>query len=158
MVGVGIKGENANMVIRELTKKEWKEAFELVWRVFLEFEAQDYGESGIEEFRSSLKSPVYLSMLEVFGAFLENKIVGVIATRKKNSHIALFFVDKDYQGQGVGRKLFDFVVGNNKSGELTVNASPFAVDIYHHFGFVDTDTPKNANGVIYIPMKLSLEI
>ena len=39
------------MEIRNIKNTEMKEALDLVWRVFLEFEAPDYTEEGIKEFR-----------------------------------------------------------------------------------------------------------
>ncbi|WP_081998881.1 GNAT family N-acetyltransferase [Robinsoniella peoriensis] len=39
---------------------------------------------------------------------------------------------------------------------ITVNSSPFAIPVYHKFGFVDTDTEKVTNGLMYTPMEISL--
>ena len=39
------------MVIRELSKKDMKDALELVWTVFSEFEAPEYEPEGIDVFR-----------------------------------------------------------------------------------------------------------
>jgi hypothetical protein len=35
---------------------------------------------------------------------------------------------------------------------MTVNSSPYAVNIYHSLGFVDTDIEKVTNGMKYTPM------
>lgn len=40
------------MEIVKLQKKDIKAALDLVWRVFLEFDAPDYSQQGLEEFRS----------------------------------------------------------------------------------------------------------
>ena len=37
------------MKIRKILKGEMKKALELVWKVFLEYEAPDYTEEGIKE-------------------------------------------------------------------------------------------------------------
>lgn len=37
--------------IRKKLKEEMKKALELVWKVFLEYEAPDYTEEGIKEFK-----------------------------------------------------------------------------------------------------------
>ncbi len=39
------------MKIRKKLKEEMKKALELVWKVFLEYEAPDYTEEGIKEFK-----------------------------------------------------------------------------------------------------------
>ncbi|WP_460645598.1 GNAT family N-acetyltransferase [Lacrimispora brassicae] len=36
---------------------------------------------------------------------------------------------------------------------MTVNSSPYAVEIYHKLGFVDTDTEQLVNGIRFIPME-----
>lgn len=38
------------MEIRKILKEEITKALELVWKVFLEYEAPDYTEEGIKEF------------------------------------------------------------------------------------------------------------
>lgn len=41
------------MKIRKILKEEMKEALELIWKVFLEYEAPDYTEEGIKEFKKT---------------------------------------------------------------------------------------------------------
>ena len=40
--------------IRKILKEEMKKALELVWKVFLEYEAPDYTEEGIKEFKKTI--------------------------------------------------------------------------------------------------------
>lgn len=148
--------QEASIFIREIIKDELDSALELVWNVFLEYEAPDYSRQGTEEFFKSIHDTEYLNMLQVYGAFRENKLVGVIATRSGGTHIALFFVDGRYHKQGIGRKLFDTVVNNTSARKITVNSSPFAVPVYHKLGFKDTDQEQITNGLRYTPMELVL--
>ena len=139
--------------IRRIQPEEGKGALALVYRVFLEFEAPDYPPKGVETFRKSvIENEEYQQMLVMYGAFYEHRLVGVIATRMKGTHIALFFVDADYQKKGIGKTLFDRVIKNNSLGKITVNASPYAKEVYHHLGFVDTDTEQMSDGMRYTPM------
>lgn len=140
------------MIIREIAENEIDKALQLVWTVFLEYEAPDYTKEGIEEFKRSIHDPEYLSKLDLYGAFDRKELIGIIATRNQGNHIALFFVKGNRQGQKVGRALFLEVYKRNKSGELTVNSSPYATKIYHHLGFVDTDKEKVVNGLKFTPM------
>lgn len=89
---------------------------------------------------------------EFYGAFSENKLLGIIAT-KDISHIALFFVDGKYHNQGIGRKLYNKVELLNNKGYFTVNSSPYAHEIYKHLGFIDTDTEQCIKGLRFYPMK-----
>ena len=141
------------MKIRIIKKEEMKDALELVWQVFLEFEAPDYTDEGINEFKKSLDDNNWVNARVFYGAFNEeNKLIGVIAT-KDITHIALFFVKGEYHKQGIGRKLYEKVKSINDKDVFTVNSSPYAHEIYKHIGFVDTDTEQCINGLKFYPMK-----
>lgn len=90
-----------DIYIRELDKGEYGSALDLVWKVFLEYEAPDYSEQGTEEFRKSINDAGYLAMLRCYGAFIGGNLIGVIATRNNANHIALFFVDGKYHRRGL---------------------------------------------------------
>ena len=92
--------------VRELKESESADALLLVWDVFMEYEAPDYSEEGIAEFYKSIHDEGYLSKLRMYGAFMENRLVGVIATRSEGAHIALFFVKGEYHGRGICSKRF----------------------------------------------------
>ena len=83
-------------------------------------------------------------------------IIKIIAI-KDISHIALFFVDGRYHNQGIGRKLYNKVELLNNKGYFTVNSSPYAHEIYKHFGFIDTDTEQCFKGLRFYPMKKDIE-
>ena len=129
-------------------------ALSLVWNVFLEFEAPEYSEDGIKEFHTSIHEEAYLRQLCMHGAFLDDKLVGVIATRNEKSHIALFFVDGKYHRQGIGRKLFEAAKSDCNSDKITVNSSPYAVPVYTKLGFHQTDKEQVVNGIRFTPMEL----
>lgn len=141
------------MIVRKITEEnEIKTALELAIKVFMVFEAPEYPEEGINSFKSSLSSKEYIEKLTIYGAFDKDKLVGIIATRLLGSHIALFFVDEEYQGKGVGRLLFEEVLVNCYMEKLTVNSSPYAAEIYHHLGFADDMPEQITDGIRYIPM------
>ncbi len=144
---------NMNYNIRKLKDFETELALNLVWKVFKEYESPDYSEEGIEEFYKSIHNKDYISMLCLYGTFVSEKLIGVIATRSEGTHIALFFVDGKYQGKGIGRKLFQTVVSECKSNRITINSSPYAIPIYHKLGFTDTDAEQVVNGLRFTPME-----
>ena len=139
--------------IRKLESTEREAALDLVNKVFMEYEAPDYTEEGVEEFHKSMQDEEYLSQLCMYGAFASERLIGVIATRSEGTHIALFFVDSDFQGKGVGRSLFQTVLDHGGSNHMTVNASPYAVPIYQKLGFIETDTEKVVSGLRFTPME-----
>ncbi|MBQ6381115.1 MAG: GNAT family N-acetyltransferase [Clostridia bacterium] len=136
------------MTMRKLNKEEIAAALTLAWQVFLQFEAPDYTQEGVDEFYKSIHDNAYVSALTFYGAFVKTHLVGVLATRKEGKHIALFFVEEAYQGQGIGRQLFE----EAKCDGMTVNASPYAVKIYRKLGFADTDKEQSVNGLRFTPM------
>lgn len=146
------------MEIRKLNHDETLKALNLVWDTFLKFEAPDYSEEGIKTFNDCINDPSFIGALEFYAAFEHGKIVGVLATRSNGSHIALFFVDGKYHRKGIGRKLFEVVSKKNQSNKMTVNSSPYAVEIYQRLGFINTSTEQVMNGMRYIPMVFTKEI
>jgi len=141
------------MDIRAFQIEEHKEAIDLIWNTFLEFEAPDYSETGVETFRAFISNNELLKTLEFFGAFEDGILKGIIATRNERKHICCFFVGAKYHRQGIGRKLWEHVKMNSYFSEITVNSSPFAVEIYHRLGFENTDVEQVTDGMRYTPMR-----
>ncbi|MDO5521809.1 MAG: GNAT family N-acetyltransferase [bacterium] len=140
------------MSIRKIKKNELQEALHLVLNVFMEFEAPVYSMEGIEYFKEYIHNSSILEELQIYGAFHNHKIIGVIATRNHGCHISLFFVDSTYHRQGIGKKLFRQVTKDCPGEVITVNASPYAVPIYKRLGFIATDTEQISDGIRFTPM------
>lgn len=141
------------MDIRKITGTEKINAIKLVWKVFLEFEAPYFEEKGVIAFRNSISNPEIINELVIYGAYENESLIGVIATRNKGNHIALLFVDKKYHRRGIGRKLFEVVLKNSTANIITVNSSPYAIGFYHKLGFVDIGREQTRDGMIFTPMK-----
>ena len=149
-------------MIREIDKKDLKQALDLVNAVFSEFVAVDYSEQGNQTFRDYLKikydeisSDIETGHKKLWGFYQNDIIIGVIATRDI-SHIALMFVDKSHQRKGIARQLFNNTLAEVKKNadikQMTVNSSPYAVRVYERLGFVKTDEQQEKDGIVYIPM------
>lgn len=151
--------------IIKLQKSDIKNALDLVWAVFKEFEAPDYSTEGIEEFRKFIS---YSSMVEKFnkgelyfwGCIDNDDLTGVIATRGVN-HICMLFVNEEYHRKGIARSLFETVEkaceSQNNIDKITVNSSPYAIEVYHRLGFLDTDKEQTVNGIRFTPMTYLLK-
>ena len=120
---------------------------------FLQFEAPDYSEEGVQSFKDFIENKEIISTLEFWGAYDNRELKGVIATNKNRRHICCFFVKARYHRQGIGRKLWEYLLANSSSEVITVNSSPYAVPVYHKLGFVDTDAEQLSDGMRYTPMK-----
>lgn len=133
------------------------EAMQLVWQVFLEFEAPDYSEAGIKTFQTFINNYDSVRELDIYAAYENDRLLGVIAVRFQ-SHISLFFVPKEFQKQGIGRRLFEYVLNLCHEKKMTVNSSPYAVLVYRRLGFVDTDTEALEDGIRYTPMEYQKDL
>ena len=151
-------------VIRLLEKEDIIPAMDMVWEVFSEFIAPDYEQQGIDEFKRFI-DPAHISEkqasgeFKLWGAFDDEKPVGIIAIGPP-LRIALLSVDKRYHRQGIARKLFETALadktktdGHNK---ITVNASPYAVNIYKRLGFVPMDKEQTVNGLRFTSMECKI--
>ncbi|MGN0407405.1 MAG: GNAT family N-acetyltransferase [Bacteroides sp.] len=139
--------------VRRLNADEIQEALDLTWEVFLQFEAPEYSQEGIDFFRESLNDEERTRKLRFYGAFDGSRLVGTLCMREPQ-HIGGFFVKADYQRKGIGRALFETMRRDYDKQEFTVNSSPYAVKIYEQLGFRATDSEQLVNGLRFTPMIL----
>lgn len=154
----------SDYIIKKVDFNEIEQALSLVMDVFMEFDAPDYGEEGVETFRTNIieskdfKNCFKTGEQVMFGAFIDNKIIGIISISCRN-HISLLFVDKKYHKMGIATKLFNSLtkeLGLKKGDKIKLNSSPYAIEFYSRIGFVSTDTCKTKDGISYTPMEISL--
>lgn len=86
--------------VRRLDEQEIRDACRLIWTVFLQFEAPEYSQEGIESFRASLEDRERLRSMAFYGAFDGDRLVGTLCMREPQ-HISGFFVDARYQRRGL---------------------------------------------------------
>lgn len=140
------------MTIKVIDSNDHQRALMLVLSVFMQYEAPDYSEQGVQTFIDFIHNKESMDALEFCGAFINKEIVGVIATRNNGNHIALFFVDGKYHRQGIGRKLFKIVTQRSTGQKITVNSSPYAIEIYKKLGFVPDSDEQIVEGMRFTPM------
>ena len=141
------------LTIRPLDESEIEAAHKLAWEVFLEFEAPDYPPEGVEEFRQTLKNEEYLANLRYYGAFVGDELAGILTIRETTNHICFFFVDRKYQRQGIGTKLFQNLLEDFAGQTITLNSAPYGLPFYKKLGFAETDTEQSINGIRFTPME-----
>ncbi len=155
---------DALVVIRKATAGDWEEAMELAFRVFLKYEAEEYGPEGIKNFAQfvtdeDLKKMFLMGEYLLFVATTDDKLVGLISLRSGN-HISLLFVDENYHRKGIGTRLVkhlqEYMLQNTTQQKLTVFASPYGVPFYHKTGFKDIGKETRKDGIIYTPMEFYL--
>lgn len=153
------------MDIRKIGKEDLAKAVDLVWKVFQEFEAPNYSNQGIEEFKKFISFNTLAEKLDneemyILGCYDDKKLAGVIATRNI-SHICMLFVYREYHKRGIAKSLFQSVLEDvkkyNNTSQITVNSSIYAKDVYHRLGFIDLAEEQMVNGIRFIPMSYPLD-
>ncbi len=94
-------------------------------------------------------------------AELEQRLVGMVDVRQ-GKHITSLFVDPPYQRQGIGRALLQAALNcmcqaKPDLKEVTVNASPNAIQAYVNYGFQAVGDLQERSGVLFIPMHLTMD-
>ncbi len=154
-----------NFDIRPFVPGDEYEIYRLIKRVYGEFVSADCTEEGNKFFYDWI-APEYIARRQhgqnnLFVTTETSGIVGMIETRD-DQNITLMFVDKEHQGRGIARKLFEKTLENcrkrNKSlKKFYVHASPYSVQVYEKLGFVATNVMQEEHGIQYLPMEKDLE-
>ena len=144
-------------LFRPLESAEKGTALQLAWKVFCEFESPDYAPEGTEEFKRCLNDDAYLAGVRYYGAFDEEKLVGMLGIREESCHICFFFVEGEYQRLGIGRKLFRRMREDFPRHKITLNSSPYGLPFYKAIGFQATDCEKTVNGIRFTPMDYNVQ-
>ena len=149
-------------IIKDIDISSIDEALSLVRNVFMEIDAPDYSETGINEVMNEMiESDEFKGLFKtgeqkMIGAVMDNRIIGVLSIGK-NDHISLCFVDKEHHRKGIAKALFGELTARlKKSGTkaVTLNSTPYAVPFYKAIGFEITGECIKKHGVLYTPMKL----
>ena len=77
------------------------------------------------------------------------------------THISLLFVKKSHHKRGIAKELLRLAIEyilkvNPDVQEITVNSSPYAVEIYNKLEFIATDDMLEKDGILFKLMKKSL--
>lgn len=149
---------------KELSDNDYGSIKKLCHDVFMEYEAPLYSQEGIDTFLYFLNSDEFRQYIAdkdklFYGCFDENTLIGVIGMRNE-SHITVCFVDSNYQRMGIGRKLMTILIDSSVKNNIpfiTVNSSPYGLPFYKSIGFNATDKELSEDGIIYTPMKITLD-
>ncbi len=153
------------MQICKLGKAHLREALDLVWEVFQEYESPDYEEMGIKTFQhfiefNSMLERVESGEMKFWGCYQNSYLIGVIAIRP-GQHISLLFVRGKFHHLGVAGRLVRIVISEIKKAgpeipAITVNSSPYAVGFYEAVGFKALGPEEKRDGIRYTPMRRDL--
>jgi len=150
-----------NIFFETLKKEDINQYSNMINNVFDEFVGKDYSEEGNNIFKDFIKPNNILdrfsnNLNKYFVAKYNNEIIGVLEI-KNNDHISLFFVKKEFHGQGIGKKLFqnymETIKDNNDIKIISVNSSIYAEKIYSKLGFNKTSEIHEKCGMKIVTME-----
>lgn len=151
--------------VRRVEPKDIEETLGLALRVFEEYEVPIYPRGALERFRRDcIEAPeaIYNLISEkciAFAAFNRGRVVGMIQERG-GSHISMLFVDGAYHRQGIATALVDRMASTlaaKGARKITVNASPYGIPFYRHYGFHETAPEQCRDSFIFTPMEYEIK-
>lgn len=148
--------------IRFATDADIPSAFDLAWRMFVKYDAPDYGVEHTERMRKAIDDrlkdlSIYTQRL-LLVALVDGKVVGMIETYGTN-RISLLFVESEYQRKGIATALMSKIASELKMrgyDKIVLNSSPHGLPFYKHFGFVVVEEEKNPDTPWKTPMSYIL--
>lgn len=145
-----------NIIIRTISENDYPNVIQVIKKSNSESLGKIYPNELIQEFLKKYDLENFKKKAQTIQYFVaedtESKsILGVIGL--KHNELRTFFVDPNFQGKGIGRKLYDFLEYEaRKAGlhELILEGSPLGEPIYEHFGFKKIKTiEKERIGIKY---------
>jgi dihydrofolate synthase/folylpolyglutamate synthase len=149
------------MVIRKYNSKDARVVCDIVRNSFNKFVAQDFTEDGRKKFlgeQTPEKQNERAKTRSVYVALENNKLVGMVEATYPD-HLNRIFVNENYQGKGIGKKLMKKIENTFKqkgSMKMKVYASPFAIRFYQSIGYKKTNGMTHRFGFVYQPMMKKL--
>lgn len=161
-----IEREGNSFPVRRVRPDEIQAVLALALRVFEEYEAPSYGETGLAHFkRDCIDNPECIYNIiskehAAFAAFDRGIPIGMIKDRG-NAHISMLFVEGAYHRKGIATALMDQMIEEFKRQgfiRATVNASPYGLPFYIKYGFRPTAEEQRQDGFIFTPMEAMLNL
>ncbi|WP_013323909.1 GNAT family N-acetyltransferase [Gloeothece verrucosa] len=140
--------------IRLANLEDFPQIHQLIKQVFEENSKYEMTEEGQKNFLLFIQTHELISRSQNGAEFwvceADAKIVGVIEFAYYN-HIYLYFVEKNYRGQGVGKALFNQIKTRVK-GDITANSTAYALPVYLKLGFVQNGKLFTRKGISAYPV------
>lgn len=151
---------------RKATPDDIRPALDLALKVFLEFEAPEYGPEAVIVFKAdSIDNKDYSKAIVegrklMFIAFDDERIIGMIGQgsdgNQHNGYISMLYVNGAYHRQGIATALLSNMICELKLrgfDRITLNSSPYGIPFYLHYGFMPTDSEQKRYAFIFTPME-----
>ena len=152
------------MLIRAATPDDSLAISALISTLTKKYIAVDFSDNGKKVLLKSIQPEAIdqklASDFQYHVAEMNEHIIGVVGI-KSNQHLYHLFVAEANQRRGAAKQLWQtaltFCLLNGNPGHFTVNSSIYALPLYKKLGFKALSDPVENNGIIYIPMELTID-
>lgn len=147
------------MIVRKMEEKDVEAVSATCMASFLRSVAGTLSEEGVSTFSNIAAGNAFLDRMKADNLMLvaekDGKIEGVIEL-KEGRHVAMLFINPEFQKQGIGRRLLSTALNHAKVETVTVRASLSSVHAYEKYGFECKGETGESAGLVYQPMVLKL--
>ena len=152
------------LTIRPARLSDAEAAVNLVLRSFDEFIAPDYPPEGVDHFHAHVTVDGLIDSITnreiVFVAVVDERLAGVVQVRD-DTHITWLYVDKSRHRSGIGRELVvsaarEIRRRTAEADAITLNSSPYALEIYRRMGFVADGPETVRDGMRFTAMRADI--
>jgi GNAT superfamily N-acetyltransferase len=144
---------------RKLEKKDLEVVSSICMKAFMHSVAPSLSGEGIDTFREIASADAFSERFRGDNTILVFEETGQtkgLIELKEGRHVAMLFIDPEFQKQGIGRELVSAVIAYTRTDAMTVSASLNSVSAYLQYGFICAGEPDEKSGLKYQPMKLEL--
>ena len=144
---------NLELVELQPYQKEFREQMISLWERSVKATHHFVTESGLQELKK-LVDEIDFDSFSVYCPVAEGKVLGFIGL--SGISIEMLFLDPDFIGRGLGKKMMIFAIEEMGANEVEVNEqNTYAVQFYKNFGFVAYHRSEtDSNGKPYPVLKM----
>lgn len=142
-------------MIRQLTPTDYPRLLE-IWESAVLATHDFLKEEDFAYYKENL--PTYFSFVSLWGYEYQGQLVGFMGLAENN--LEMLFIDAAIRGQGIGKKLLDYAIQNERITQVEVNEqNEQAVGFYQYMGFkTKSRAALDGQGKPYPILKMSLDL
>ena len=130
---------------------------EMVKRCLLQVNSRDYSSQIIDRLCLYYSPERFIELSSRRQIYIASSGISVLGTvSREDNHVYTMFVEPDWTGHGIGRKLMRHIEGlaaQEGHGNMETDASITAHNFYQRLGYVDLHEEQTDMGLLYVMRK-----